>query len=891
MYPTGPKIIALLLVLAASLALAPYFLRHQGNDALILAESLSFQEALLDHCSRAVATSSTAHDPQTPHPLADQEAARTLREACLSAWQRIKWISSPYQQETSLDVDAFLRQLEEQLGHAKSQWQAALMEESKRTMHELYLAVAFADLAAPVAMTWNGWLEDLEDDEPLVSELDDLLRDVTGELEIPDADATTEDADAADSDAHCQFDAFGPTTTARLSTLQNTWRVEYQEARRAQLLRLIEAAGPLHGTMRDPWRYLDTWDAGMREPDIDDEDSFWFISFLSDSLRERLMREIDALDSSQASSWDQRMEEVSESFSRIETDFANWHDTWEHRALQSLKGILEGILVDLLDVFMQCPKFEAQRQQAHEESQKLLSQLRESAPLPHALESFWQDVHGNLATEHPLDPSSSPRLRTHGLNVRLLLLDKALGRESQLAHHSADLRSAYLLESRHVLRHTLETLLIGRGFSPATAQRQAQRVDSLWASAEVTSNRQAEILVASRQKDLEQFTDMPQSYRFEDPTTAQTFFESLSTFLETPEGSSEGSSTKAPQWRLQAVARALSQGFEIHARSDSWKPFRKISTEATDAWRALVTHHHRALAQIRPIEERMEQRYGIRILHDALRNADFDVRTSSYTTDLAPLSRVQESLRQLEHNFLEYPHFMIRDSGLRHLHLAFDVREKGRFIGLGGFRVADSIFLDLGSHVLDTEVADSPFEFLGHELFHQLDQRTSQRDELWTRLAVTRSVTRFHSVISVDDKAAYARSYGREAPWEDRATIAEALLRHDRIHDLLMRCRNHDGLRRKVEVITGCKFDASAARFQRLLTLVEYQELFGKDSWDEYVVRDFDYFRKWSTDSEGVVWMDSAYWNALADWRHVRFEEDSGKTARFIDGQRSVPSG
>lgn len=143
-----------------------------------------------------------------------------------------------------------------------------------------------------------------------------------------------------------------------------------------------------------------------------------------------------------------------------------------------------------------------------------------------------------------------------------------------------------------------------------------------------------------------------------------------------------------------------------------------------------------------------------------------------------------------------------------------------------------------------------------HELFHNLDNRNMDDDNLWKNIFNNSKTIDINFTDELNQEVEwYANLYWKER-WknEDQATISEYLLNSKKKKRLLERAKDDNILKYKIMLITWCYFDEEIWIFTRNLTKQEYIKLFNSD--------DFEYYWKWSRNN-WKLYMDYNFWNRL----------------------------
>ena len=327
--------------------------------------------------------------------------------------------------------------------------------------------------------------------------------------------------------------------------------------------------------------------------------------------------------------------------------------------------------------------------------------------------------------------------------------------------------------------------------------------------------------------------------------------------------------------------------------------------------------------------DKIGQEYGINMIHVGRQFISADIGLMYY--DLCKL-----------------PTFLVRDSGLKQITLkemmpGIDAYVAGAEMA-GGFSFASLIGGTLQhelAHALDLHRglarSDSGWEQINRDAEPYLFASGGQAIR-----AVLKNPELYDSNIP---RPGYATRYGQLGGiLEDKASVSEKLLSVFQIGELVARAANDPILKRKVEFMAGYKLDrpylpphdvkltaeeklerkpyvsfvtkqwswsldfsnvpvglldklASDANFQMGMEYLHGRKLvvkygFGTPLTDqEYKDAGFAsrcYWSKWSEDSNGRIWLDAEYYNALLRMDNIEFTEEAGKTKRKITPNPSI---
>lgn len=296
-------------------------------------------------------------------------------------------------------------------------------------------------------------------------------------------------------------------------------------------------------------------------------------------------------------------------------------------------------------------------------------------------------------------------------------------------------------------------------------------------------------------------------------------------------------------------------------------------------WLTEIVEVQLNLFKISALKRAIESKYGLNISFENDGNLyAHDYKASFLDPDYTAMRK--DVLKDLQKLLSKYPTFMIHNSGLKNVYLVRDIQSKDKN-GAGGLQSDNNVWIDL----------DSGIEWsFDHELLHRLDlsDADGRSDcEKWARInpngknAYTYSsgsdaISKNKGLHTRNNNKGFANKYGRDGgPLEDEATVAEDMLKTEKIKQILDRCTNDMVLRTKVEVMTGCKYDPKTKLFNKTYTKEEYVHKFAK-----YGFTKREYYSKWSIPPGGdKPVMDHNYWNNIAAGNKIRSKNDNHQVA------------
>ena len=219
-----------------------------------------------------------------------------------------------------------------------------------------------------------------------------------------------------------------------------------------------------------------------------------------------------------------------------------------------------------------------------------------------------------------------------------------------------------------------------------------------------------------------------------------------------------------------------------------------------------------------------------------------------YLYDVEYFSPIEQRkvLEQFSEILSKYPDFLIKKAYIRKIYILKSIKNQ-KWEEIWWFSIYWEFFLNWGGTNL------SKFD---HELFHNLDNRNMDDDNLWKNIFNNSKIIDINFTDELNQEVEwYANLYWKE--WwknEDQATISEYLLNSKKKKRLLERAKDDNILKYKIMLITWCYFDEEVWIFTRNLTKQEYIKLFNSD--------DFEYYWKWSRNN-WKLYMDYNFWNRL----------------------------
>lgn len=238
----------------------------------------------------------------------------------------------------------------------------------------------------------------------------------------------------------------------------------------------------------------------------------------------------------------------------------------------------------------------------------------------------------------------------------------------------------------------------------------------------------------------------------------------------------------------------------------------------------------------------------------------------SYAVALLNETDYEDVLRELEEALSYYPPDKIRDSTRRNKRIyILDDLHRGNIPLFG--------MLDNRHALVLTRRNLGPT--FHHEWFHRLDEawNKQQNDDSWWISLNPEGKKAYHHLttdaaleapefkkrLSGPPPKGFASKKGQyQGPSEDQAVTAEALFDEAQRRYLLRRAVSDMPLRRKIETITGCRFDPKTRRFISTMSAAEYKKYLGSPNGIEY-------YGKWFVNKQGKPIINHTYWNALID--------------------------
>lgn len=212
----------------------------------------------------------------------------------------------------------------------------------------------------------------------------------------------------------------------------------------------------------------------------------------------------------------------------------------------------------------------------------------------------------------------------------------------------------------------------------------------------------------------------------------------------------------------------------------------------------------------------------------------------------------------IEEQLKSYPQQLLQNNPLRNIFIVDELSDESGEHQVYGRAGGNTMTLVQGS--------EGSFH---HEYFHILDgsDGLAADNPKWTALNPNGSADypfqtgdeaamHDYKCNRTTDYQGFASCYGKNGgPDEDQAEIATALFNTEELQEIMIRAIKDPVLLKKIQVISGCMIDTATGTFSRLLTLEEYKNLSGFDS--------FEYYPKWTNTDGKESAFNATYWNSI----------------------------